>query len=310
MTVADGSQVRLAYVPEVTIGTTPATPSFKTIRYVTSDIQVDKQTDTPDEVRADGNRTAPVDVGRNVTGTINTLLSYGTYDDWFSWLFRKAWATDVLINGVSPLAGTFEEFYEQGATDTFLGYQGVRMNTLDLDMTAKQSVKANWGIMGLRGTTPRTAIISGATYAAPSTTEVFNSALNVADLTFTGITNAPVIQKMSVKINSNIYANDAVGMYETYSHGLGLFDVDGSIDAYFETKDTYEAILNHSTVGLAWTIEDAAGNSYLMEIPSNKLMKGGPSKPGNGKAVMVTVPFKAFVNAGIGATMRITRDPA
>lgn len=310
MTVADGSQVRLAYVAEATIGTTPATPSFKTQRYVTADLQVDKQTDQPDEVRADGNRTAPVDVGRSVTGTVNCLLSYGTYDDWLSALFRKAWASDVLINGVAHQTFTVEEFYELGTTDNFLGYQGVRINTLDLDMTAKQSVKANWGLLGLRGTAVRTAIISGATYAAATTTEVFNSALNVADLTFTGISNAPVIQKMALKINSNCYPNEVVGQYDTYSHGLGPFDVDGSISAFFENKDTYEAILNHTTVGLAWTLEDAAGNSYLCEIPANKFMKGAPAKPGNGKGVMMDVPFKSFYDSGIGATMKITRTAA
>ena len=31
MTVAGGSRARLAYVAEVTYGTTPATPSFKTL---------------------------------------------------------------------------------------------------------------------------------------------------------------------------------------------------------------------------------------------------------------------------------------
>lgn len=310
MTVADGSLVRLAYVPEVTIGTIPATPSFKVLRYQNSDLKPTKETETPDEVRPDGNDTAPVDVGQTIAGNLNCLLSYGTYDDLLSALFRKDWATNVLVNGVAHKTFAMEEFFEQGATDTFIRYRGVRVNTAELTLEAKKSVQANFGLMGLESPAPAATIITGATYAAPTETEVFNAALNVADLTISGITNTPVIQRLNLRINSNLYANDAVGMRGTYSHGLGKFVAEGSIAAYFENQDVYAAVLAHTTVGLSWTLEDAAGNSYLFEIPKAKLMDGGPSKPGNGRAVMVDVPFKGFIDSGIGGTMRITRTPA
>lgn len=310
MTVADGSLVRLAYIAESAIGTTPTSPTFQILRYVTSDIRPTKQTDVPNEVRSDGNVASIVDVGRSITGTINTLLSYGTYDDLLAALFRKAWATNVLVNGIDPQAFTFEEFFEQGATDTFIRYQGTRINTLDLDMTARQSVKANFGVMGIRSPDPTNAILSGATYTAATTTEVLNAGLNVSALTISGITNSPKIQKMTVKVNSNVYQNDIVGQYEPYSHGLGRFEVTGSISAYFENLDTYQAVLNHTTVGISWTLEDAAGNSYACTIPKAKLMDGGPSKPGNGQAVMVEIPYQGFYDSGIGGTMQITRTPA
>lgn len=310
MTVADGSLVRLGYIPEVTIGTTPATPAFQILRYVTSDIKPSKQTDVPNEVRSDGNVASIVDVGRSVTGTINGLLSYGTYDDLLSALFRKAWASDVLVNGIAAQAFTFEEFFEQGTTDSYIRYQGTRINTLDLDMTARQSVKANFGIMGIRSPTPTTAIISGATYVAATTTDVLNAGLNVSALAISGISNSPKIQKMAVKVASNVYANDIVGSYEPYSHGIGRFEVTGSLSGYFENLDTYNAILAHTTVGIGWTVTDAAGNSYAFTIPKAKLMDGGPSKPGNGQAVMVEVPFQGFYDSGIGGTLQITRDAA
>lgn len=310
MTVADGSLVRLAYVAEATTGTTPATPSFKTLRYQNSDVKPTKQTETPDEVRADGNATAPVDVGQTVAGTINALLSYGTYDDLLEALFRGAWTANALVNGITHKTFTLEEFFEQGTPDTFIRYVGCRVNTLDLSLEAKKSVQANFGIMGLESPAPGTAIITGATYAAATTTEVFNAALNVADLDVTGIAATPVIQKLSVRVNSNLYANDAVARRGTYSHGLGRFEVEGSISAYFETKDVYEAVLAHTTVGISFELQDAAGNKYLFEIPKAKLMDGGPSKPGNGRAVMVDVPFRGFIDTGIGGTMKITRTPA
>jgi len=310
MSIAEGSLVRLAHIPEVTIGTIPATPAWQIARWVSADFGPSKQTETPDEVRPDGNGVAPVDVGQTTGGNINCLLSYGTFDDWLASLFRQAWATNVLVNGTADRALAFEEFYEQGATDTFIRHPGCRINTLDITLEAKKSVQANFGIMGLETLAPASAIIAGATYVAATETEVFNSALNVADLEISGITNSPVIQRMNLRISSNVYDNDAVGRRGTYQHGKGKFVVSGSILAYFETQDTYEAARAHTTVGLSWSLGDAAGNSYLFEIPKNKLMDGKVTKPGNGRAVMVDAPFQGFVDAGIGGTMKITRTPA
>lgn len=310
MTVAAGSLVRLAYVAEATIGTIPATPTWQVLRYQRADIKASKQTDTPDEVRPDGNSTAPVDVGQTVDGSIECLFSYGSYDDFLSLLFRKDWASNVLVNGTAHKTVAIEEFFETGATDVFSRFVGVRINTLDLTIEAKKPVGASFGVMGLESPAPAAAIVTGASYTAATETEVFNAALNVADLAFTGVTNSPVINKLSLRINSGLYANEAVGNRGVYSHGLGLFRVEGSITALFENKDTYEAILNHTTLGLSFSLEDAAGNSYLFEIPKLKLMSGGPSKPGNGRGVVIDAPLQAFVDSGIAGTMKITRTPA
>lgn len=310
MSVADGSIVRLAYIAEATIGTTPTSPAFQVLRYETSDIRITKTTDIPNEVRADGNVASIVDVGRAVTGSINGLLSYGTYDDLIAAALRGTWSTDVLVNGITHKAFAFEEFYEQGTTDTFIRYNGVRINTWDLEMTARQSVKSNFGIMGIKSPTPTSAILSGATYTAATTTEVLNAGLNVSALTLTGISNSPKVQKMTMRFNSNIYQNDIVGAYEPYSHGLGRAEVTGTLTAYFENVDTYNAILAHTTVAIAFTLTDAAGNSYAVSIPKVKLLDGGPSKPGNGRAVMVEVPYQAFYDSGIGGSIQVTRDAA
>ncbi len=310
MTVADGSQVRLADVTEAIIGTTPANPTFQTMRYVSSDIRISKQTDIPDEIRADRNVASIVDVGRMVQGTINTLLSYGTYDTWFERLLCANWATNVLKNGVTHQAGTLEKMFEQGATDTFIRYVGCRWNTLDLRLSAKQSIAANWGIMGIRSPAPTSAILTGATYTAATDTPVMNAGLNVSAMSFTGIANAPKVQAMNVNIRNNIYANDVVGSYEPYSHGLGRFEVTGSLTTLFENQDTYKAILDHEDVALSTTLTDELGNSYAIALPKVKLLDGGPTVGGNGRAVLLEVPFQARYDSTSGASITITRTPA
>lgn len=311
MTVADGSQVRLAYVAESVIGTINSTPSFKTQRYVNSDVRLVKTTDINNEVRGDRNVPGITDVGRMVQGTINCLHSADTFDDWLSYLLCKAWAPGgILKNGITPFAVTLEQFYEQGTTDTFVRYRGCRINTLEMNLRPRASVSTAWGFMGIGSPTPENAIISGATYAAATTTEVFNAGLNVAALDFTGIANAPKIQALTMRVTNNIYPVDVVGQYDVYAHGLGRFEVSGTMTCLFENLDTYQAIVDHDTVNVGFTLTDAASNSQNWNLSSVKLLDGGPNGPGNNAPAILEVPFMAFYDPSDLAAIVITRTPA
>ncbi len=310
MTVAHGSQTRLAYLMETTPGIIPATPSWKTARYVTENILLEKQTVSSDEVRSDRNRSDVTDVGRQVSGSINTLLSYSTFDDWLAALLCADWATDLLKNGTAIKTAAFEKTFETGVTDVFTRYLACRFNTLDLQLNAKQNVTANWGIMGTGSPAAANTIITGATYAAATTTPVLNAALNVGALSVAGVTVSPKVQALSLRINNNIYAVDVVGQYETYDFGLGVFDVTGSMTAVFETKDLFDAVVNHSDLALSFTIGAAANNKYTFTLPKLKTTNGSPVGPGNGRAVVMEVPFTAIFDSALGATMSVTRAVA
>ncbi len=311
MTVADGSQTRLASITETSIGTIPTSPVWQAMRYVSSDVRLAKQVDIPNEIRADRNVASIVDVGRMVQGSIQTLYSADTYDTWLEYLLCSDWAPGgILKNGILHKAASLEFFFEQGAVDTFVRYRGTRFNTLDLTLRPRQSVSAAWGLMGLNSPTPTNAIVSGATYTDPSTTEVFNAALNVAALDFTGITTAPKIQALTCRINNNIYPVDVIGQYDTYAHGLGRFEVTGSFTALFENLDTYNKILDHGDVTIGFTLTDAAGNSQDWSLPTCKLLDGGPTVPGNSAPCVLEVPFQAKYDASSTASLTITRTPA
>lgn len=307
MAVADGSLTRLADISEVTIGTTPTSPTFQRMRYLSATIKPGKEVDVPDEIRADGNVASIVDVGRSGSLSIKTNMSYGTYDNWLARLLRGAWSTDVLVNGITQTAGTMELTYEQGATDTFLRFTGCRVNTLDMVIEAKKSITADWGFMALGVSDPANAILSGATYTAPSTTPVMNAANDVGTLTITGVSNAPKIQKISMKIDSGVYANQIVGQKDPYSHGIGIIKVTGSITTLFENKDFYGAILGHNDITLSTTIGASAGSRYTIDLPLMKLMDGGPEVGGNGRAVILDVPFQCYYDATTTGTIKVTR---
>lgn len=310
MAVAQGSETQLAYLMETTPGVIPDDPTWKIARYVTEGVTLDKQTISSDEVRPDRNRTDITDVGRQVTGPVNTLLSYGTYDDWLEALLCGAWTTNVLKNGLVKKTAAFEKKFELGATDVFTRYLGCRFNTLDLQLNAKQNVTANWGVMGTGSPAAATAIIDDATYTDPTTSPVLNAALNVGVISLTGITATPKLQTLSLRINNNITPIEVIGQYDTYDFTYGLFDVSGSFTAVFENKDLFDAVVNHSDLALSFTIGASANNKYTFALPKIKAMNGSPVGPGNGRAVVMEVPFQAKFDATLGATMSVTRAVA
>lgn len=310
MAIADGSTTRLADVTETVIGTIPSTPAWQVMRYVTSTLRPTKQTDISDEIRADRNVPDITDVGRQLSGDIQTRYSYGTFHTWLERLLCSTWSSDVLKNGILPKTGALEWTYEQGATDAYIRALGCRWNTLDLSLASRQPVRATWGIMGLSVPTPATAIVTGATYAPATTTKDFNAGLNVGSMVFTGITNPPKIQSLNVRVNNNIYPIDVVGSYDPYAHGLGRFEVSGSMRALFENADTFNAILDHADVTLGFTLTDAAGNAEAWSLPKVKLLDGAPTVPGNNQPVVLDVNFQAIYDAGAAASISITRTPA
>ncbi|KQS95394.1 phage tail tube protein [Rhizobium sp. Leaf386] len=310
MAVAAGSQTRLAYILQTAAGAIPATPAWQTLRYVTEGLTLDKQTDTPDEVRPDRNVSDIVDVGRVVQGPINTLLSYGTFDDFFSALLCNDWSTNVLKNGNVEKILAFEKTFKLGVNNSFIRFIDCRLNTLDLQLTAKQSITANWGIQGLSSPAPASAILTGATYLDPTTTPVLNAALNVGALTMTGITATPKIQSLSMRITNNLYSDDVIGQYETYNIGLGRFEVSGSMTVLFESADLYSAVRAHDDLTLSVTAGASTGNKYKIDLHKIKAMNGSPLGNGNGRSVIMEVPFMAKYDGTAAASITVTRAVA
>lgn len=89
---ASGSRHRLAYVPEVTYGTTPATPPFKLVRNSGTTLGLTKEEVESEEIRSDRQETCNRHGNRSVGGDINAELSYGNFDEFLQAVFCGTWS--------------------------------------------------------------------------------------------------------------------------------------------------------------------------------------------------------------------------
>lgn len=104
MAIATGIAKKLKYKDEgATWGVVPAAASSQSLRRVTSDIDLEKETYQSNEIRDDYQVSDFRHGVRSVSGTIQGELSAGTYKDFFAAATRQAWQAQVTTGSLVNL---------------------------------------------------------------------------------------------------------------------------------------------------------------------------------------------------------------
>jgi len=307
MPFASGSGARLAYVAETVFGTTPATPTFKTLRATGAGMRTNKVTGTSNEIRADRNVSDEFLLGQDVAGSYNIEWSYGSFDELLEGLLQGTWASDILKNGVTPKSFTFEETLEMGATDSFSRFTGGMVNGMTLNIASRAAVTGSLSLMAQKETLG-TAIVTGATYTAPGTEPISTASANVASLTVAGST--PKVRSLTLEITNNLRTRPVVGSQFSEEFGAGRFEVTGTVEAYFESNALYQSVLDHAGGALSFIIGNAANKKTRFDLPKIIFGNGERRVGGNDDDVMVNIPFRAVYEATEACTLKLTRAVA
>lgn len=306
MAVSNGASRRIAYVPEVTYGVTPATPSFKTFRSTGGGPRTNKTTGKSEEISSDRNVRDEFQLGQDVAGAYNFEFSYGSFDEMLEGAMFGTWATNVLKNGVDTKSYTFEETLNLGgASRSMSRFTGCMVSTLSLSIAARAAVTGSVTIMGQKEILD-TAPITGATYAVASTTPILTASANIAALTVTGLTS-PKVRSLTLELNNNLRTRPIVGGLYTDSLGVGQFEATGTMELYFETNDLYQRVLDHGSAALSFQIGTTTGSRYQIDLPKLIFLNGERRPGGLNDDVMVSVPFRAVISDADGCSVKITR---
>lgn len=306
MAFANGAGTRIAFVPEVTYDTTPATPTFVRTRVTRGGMRTNKITGVSDELQPDRMIRDEMLLGKDSSGPYEAELSYGTFDLILEALLMGTWSTDVLKNGILPKSFTIEETMELGATDSFKRFTGAMVNQGTIDLTARQAARFSFDMMARRETLA-TAALSGATYTAPNTKGVLTASGSVASLDVASLSPAPKVRSLSLQINNNLRVRPVVGSYFSEEFGYGRCDVTGTLNAYFESNALYQAVLDHGGGEISFTLGTVTGEKYLIELPNVVFLNGEVVTGGNDQDIMVNIPFRALFDSSESACIKITR---
>jgi hypothetical protein len=304
--MASGSDVRVAYVAESAFGTTPATPSFATMRTTSGELSTTKQTVTSDERRSDKNVVDELQTGQDVEGSYAFELAYGAFDDLIEAVLGGTWSSDVIQNGITQRSFTFEETLELGATDSYRRFAGCRLNTLSLSVTAREKITGSFGIMG-RQETLAEAIVTGATYGAANAEEIMTAGASVGSLSVGSLSGLP-LRSLSLSVNRNMRRRPVVASLYTDELNDGMVDVTGEVEAYFESNAAYQAVLDHETAAISANLGHDANKKYTVSIPRARWTDGSVVLGGGNDDVMVRMPFRGTLSTD--HSIEITRAVA
>ena len=306
MAIASTARTRAAYIAETVPGVTPATPTFKEFRRTSGNLRTKKTTVQSDQITLDRNVRDEYMVGQDVEGSYDFEFSADTHDDILAGVLCGTWATDVLVNGVTAQSFTFEETIDLSGSYAYHRFPGCRIDTMALNFASRKAITGSINIKGLQQMLA-TAIISGATYTAATTTPV-ETAVNVASLTVAGA--SAKVRSLSLNIANNLRGRETVGGLYVDSFGMGMCDVTGTIEAYFESNTLYQSVLDHGGGAVSLTAGGTANKKYTFLLPAVKFLDGAVKLGGKNDDVMVSIPFRAIYDATTAGSIKITRAVA
>ena len=157
-------------------------------------------------------------------------------------------------------------------------------------------------------TTTGSAILSGATYTAQSTTQPMTS--------FTGAvreggSTVAFISEISLNISPSMNRKDVVGSGTKGGQlrpGQGKFTVTGNLTAFFEDMSLYTKYLNSTSTSIEFDIFGTGTQKYTFKMPKAYYTAGSPDVGGDGPIVL-KLPFQAVNDATSSSTLIIERTP-
>lgn len=105
MAGSEANRTALGIVEEVTLGVTPATPAFESLRFRSTTLQAKQKTTISAELRADRQVTDAIRVGYDTDGDIQLEASYGALDTLLRGAFMAEWLFTPVRDNSGP-AGT------------------------------------------------------------------------------------------------------------------------------------------------------------------------------------------------------------
>jgi len=292
---ADSSGVTLSFVEEATWNSIPNTPSFQRARFTSESLTNSISNVVSNEVRPDPSVSDLVQTGAEVSGDLSFELSFGAeFDSLLEAALRGTFATNVLKAGSEVKSYTFERQVETGTPDHYFRYSGCRVGSLNVSLSPGSIISGSFGVMGAGHNADDSTIVD-ATYSNANTNPIMGPSA-VAGITIGGTLTTLYFTEMSLSLNNNLGAQNAVGSLEPVGVRYGRREITGNMTAYFEDKELYELFLGGHESSLEFQTTDGA-NTYTFTLPRIKYQTGQITTPGVNQDMMAQMTFQALYDS-------------
>lgn len=300
MPFAQNSRTQLAYVAEITYGTTPSTPAMAAVPFNTHSIDLSKTRVQSAEITPDRMPRVDRHGQRTVSGDIAVEMRPADYDWLLEGALFGAFSTNVLNTGTTVKSFTIED----GALDItqYRAFTGCMVNTMQMSIAPNQMTTATFGIIGknlTQGTSPLDASLTAA-----SGNEPFDS---FSGTITEGGSALAYVNSIDFTLNNNLNPTFALGAVSTPQMEFGMSTLEGTMTVFYQDAALITKFLNETESSLSIVLDDrVAGLNYTLLMPRIKI-NGAAVPVGGAGSRLMTVPFVALRDSSTGTQLRITR---
>lgn len=310
MQAGTSNRTAVRVVPETVFGVTPATPAFQNLRYTGESLAFGIKNIISNEIRSDRMTTDLIQVGADVSGDINVELSFDSFHDLIASALCSTWgapvaSTSTIKNGTVLSSYTIQKHFQDLAVPIFQNFTGCRVGSMKLDFKTGSILTGSFGFMGCAAN-QGPAQIAGATFTNPGQgNDVFNAVSNLVNLKEDGVAMAAKVKSMSLELNNNLRAQEAIGTLGYVGVALGKLEITGNIELYFEDQAEYDKFLNSTAFALSFRLQDADGNYYDFTLPKVKYEEGKVTSGQIDQDLMISGKWRALYDPATSCMIQI-----
>jgi len=312
--MADGANVKVWYVAEVTRGVTPASPVWKQLRVKSIGLGGKKDGLISEELTGDRQIASYDNTTRRCEGPISTYLFYGSNDDILQAAFMGTWALNTPSVGIDQLkTGATRRYFSimihytdlLTADKPFHIFTGVEFTGMNISTDPQSYVTLDFNTLGLDFAAPATTAPASSTYGSLSTTKPMRAVSGT--IKEGGVTTA-AITEFSPSLDNGVSLQFAIGSATAVESSVGNSNSSGQVVSFFKNATLFDKFRNDTASSLEITCLDDLGNSLRIVQP--RIVYTGADLPTSGQGqILITLPYQAVKDGTTSTNIYIERDP-
>lgn len=209
-------------------------------------------------------------------------------------------------NGTAKRSFTIQKHYTD-LTNTYAIFRGMCINTMSIEMALESVITGSFNFMGANEEWASASVSTDPVTPAPSN-KVMNTVDHIA-LVMEAYDSFDATN-FSVELTNNLRTRGILGKLAKDSIGTGLCDVNGTVQAYFASKEMMEKYVAFTSTSIAIVLQDAHGNRYIVDLPEVKFTQATAVAGGQSSDIIADMAYSAQMSPTEGITIRIVRIPA
>lgn len=303
MSQARGSLRQVAFIPEVTFGTTPVTPQTQLIEFVEFKGTRSSKTISDPSINAYRQKTYSRKGNFSSGAELDVVMTPDNYDLFLEAAMMTTWATNVLKVGTVATAVRKSFAIEEGFTDLaqYRTFNGMVVDTFNITFGLDGLVRSKFGFVG----TTVTAFVGTSIDVTPTAVTAKDKFFHEGGTFNIAGSAAGWITSCDIKLKNDYKASYALGNLSAADLPFGNAEVTAKVTGMFDSIAEYNKYIAGTSSSLSITV--AVGAETLTFLMPKIKYTNGNIVASSDAGIMVEFDIEAEYDATEATTLKITR---